>query len=63
MNIELIATKDLPDNILQDICKLKQQHWKYSIPEQMKWIKRNLTQDDIHVLLYNTPHCMNDILA
>jgi hypothetical protein len=51
MIFEFITHKDISGNALNRICMLKQQHWHYSIQEQLKWIEKNLRYNDIHVLL------------
>jgi predicted GNAT family N-acyltransferase len=48
---ELVKNKDLSFKNLKKVADLKCQHWKYSIDEQVKWIKENIKDNDSHLLL------------
>ena len=39
-------------NDIQNICKLKNSHWKYGIKSQLKWFQMNMKDKDIHNLAY-----------
>lgn len=47
----VIENKNLNEYWLKKIAKLKEQHWNYSIESQQKWIRTQLTDKDIHLLL------------
>jgi predicted N-acetyltransferase YhbS len=51
LEIEIRETKDLSEQQIVEINGLKQQHWKYSEAEHMRWFRENIKQDDKHVLL------------
>jgi len=51
--IDFIEHKNITESELEKICILKKQHWDYSIQEQMQWIQKNLTINDVHLLLKN----------
>ena len=38
---------------IKNIIELKQQYWSYPIESQLKWIKNNIHNDDLHVMLYD----------
>lgn len=43
--------KYLTDEELDKIISLKMQHWEYSKESQIKWIKENIDQNDIHLMV------------
>ena len=45
-------TNKLKKNDIQNICKLKNSHWKYGIKSQLKWFQMNMKDKDIHNLAY-----------
>ncbi len=47
----LIKHTELTSAQLDDIIRLKQQHWKYSYECQLNWIKANLQEGDLHLLM------------
>ncbi len=53
MNEEFIIIKheDLTADALNEIVRLKQQHWNYSAESQKKWIQSCLKADDLHLLM------------
>lgn len=51
-HITSISSKNLKRKQVQDICKLKDQEWKFGIKAQVKWYKQNIKKFDIHNLLY-----------
>ncbi|MDR1582690.1 MAG: hypothetical protein LBS55_05440 [Prevotellaceae bacterium] len=65
MNIQFIEHKDITNSILEDICKLKQQHWDYCLEEHKRWVKRNIYEDDIHLVVnqLNTRGGRNNIIG
>ena len=63
MVIDFIENKNIPQNILRNICLLKQQHWDYSIKDQIQWINNNLTGEDVHLILRNNSFVGNEIIG
>ncbi|MGE5629218.1 MAG: GNAT family N-acetyltransferase [Solirubrobacterales bacterium] len=51
--ISFISNKNISKNILSDICEIKSIPWPYSLKSQLAWISNNISDNDIHVLLYN----------
>ncbi|AYD47988.1 GNAT family N-acetyltransferase [Arachidicoccus soli] len=51
MYFQFIRHKDLTLDQLDEICKIKKQVWNYSIVQHKDWIKSNLKENDIHVLM------------
>lgn len=51
LEITIRETKELSEQQIIEINNLKQQHWKYSEAEHMRWFRENIRQDDKHVLL------------
>ena len=51
LEITIIESKDLSEQQIIEINVLKQQHWKYSAAEHMRWFRENIKPDDKHVLL------------
>ncbi len=47
----IIKHEELTDDYLDEIIRLKQQHWDYSFKSQKKWIQSYLKADDIHLLM------------
>lgn len=52
-DICFIDHKQLSQTILDEIIGVKSVAWPYSYQEQYQWIKNNLKDSDIHVLLYS----------
>lgn len=48
-----IQHSKLSQSLLNEIIKVKTAAWPYSYDEHYKWIKSNLKNSDIHVLLYD----------
>ena len=47
MNSLIIKSKltdKLKKNDIQNICKLKNSHWKYGIKSQLKWFQMNMKE-------------------
>ncbi|MBJ9722867.1 hypothetical protein I5515_13775 [Acinetobacter calcoaceticus] len=49
--IKLIAHKEITENELNEVVRIKSAQWHYSYDEQLQWIKKNIKDLDIHVLL------------
>jgi len=47
----VIKQKDITSDYLDEIIRLKQQHWNYSYESQKEWIVSSLKDDDLHLLL------------
>ncbi len=44
--------KNIKKEQIDSIIQLKEQHWKYGVESQARWIKNHIQGDDIHVLGY-----------
>jgi predicted GNAT family N-acyltransferase len=51
LKIQLIGHRRASDALLEEICRLKAQHWAYSVPDQLQWIRTNLADGDYHLIL------------
>ena len=45
-------TKELKKNQINEICKLKNTHWRYSLKSSLEWFKGNVKKNDIHNFIY-----------
>lgn len=50
-HIKLIVHKEITEDELNEVIRIKSAQWHYSYEEQLQWIKKNLKNTDIHVLL------------
>jgi len=50
--LKTILTKKLKKDVILDICKLKNTHWKYGVRSQLKWFHEYIKDNDIHNLVY-----------
>lgn len=53
LEVLYIQHDKLTQPLLDEIIKVKTAAWSYSYDEHYKWIKSNLKNSDIHVLLYD----------
>jgi predicted GNAT family N-acyltransferase len=53
MNIQFISHDKIDEKSMIEICKVKDESWPFGLNEQKNWIKHNIKNNDIHVLLYN----------
>lgn len=60
MKTKYIFHKDITENELLEVIKIKSIAWPYSLENQLQWIKDNIEDDDIHVLLMDEK---NDVKA
>lgn len=51
-HIKLIAHKEITEDELNEVIKIKSAQWHYSYEDQLQWIQKNIKDADIHVLLY-----------
>ncbi len=51
LRLEVITHRDISQEELLGIIKIKQVSWNYPIESQMLWIERNLSEEDIHCIL------------
>lgn len=49
----LISHKNLIEEQLDQILRIKSVSWPYTYEQQLEWMKHNIKDSDIHVLLYN----------
>lgn len=49
--LSLISASEVSSSQLEEIIKIKSTAWNYSFDKQIAWIKENLKDTDIHVLL------------
>lgn len=47
----LIKHAELTEPILNQICGLKSVRWNYTLEQHKEWIKNNILNDDIHLLV------------
>ena len=47
-----LKTNDLNKNLIKEILKLKETHWKNGLISQKKYFKKNILKDDEHIILY-----------
>ena len=52
MQFDFIKHNKITENLIYKISKLKMQHWIYPIEEQINWFKKNIKEEDVHLLLY-----------
>lgn len=50
--IDFIDNIDVSEEKISQIIQLKEQHWKHGFDSQYSWIKTNINDGDIHVMLY-----------
>lgn len=53
MEIKFITHSECSESLLYKIGTLKKQHWDYPVLEQMRWFNDNLSDQDIHVCIFN----------
>jgi len=51
--IKVIKHSDIDQDTLQEIVKIKQLSWNYSMEQHLLWIKDNLNNNDYHFLLFD----------
>ncbi|MBC5837038.1 GNAT family N-acetyltransferase [Flavobacterium muglaense] len=51
--LSIVKQKDISEQELLEVCKIKSVFGDYSIGSQKQWILKNLYEDDLHFLLYN----------
>lgn len=56
MEIKFITHSECSEVLLYEICTLKKQHWDYPVLEQIRWFNDNLSDDDIHVCIFDRDH-------
>jgi len=52
IQINSLTTRQLSKSDILNICKLKNQHWKYGLNSNLKWFKKNIKKKDIHNLFF-----------
>ena len=52
MQFDFVKHIDINENLIYKISKLKMQHWSYPVEEQINWLKKNIKDEDVHLLLY-----------
>lgn len=52
LHIEVRDTEQLTIDYIQQINRLKNQHWSHSKEEHMKWFEENINSDDEHLMLW-----------
>ncbi len=53
MEVRFVNHLDCPSELIKNICILKKQHWNYPIIEHIKWFNNNLSDEDLHVCIFN----------
>ena len=51
INLISVRTKDLTKKQILSICKLKNSFWRWTVSEQLKWLKKNVKKMDINNML------------
>ncbi len=53
MNIEFVSFRhsELSEEYLDEMIRLKQQHWPHPYESQRRWVKENLEEGDIHLFM------------
>ena len=51
-HIKLIKHQDITEIDIKEIVNLKSKQWKFSLDRQLQWIKKNIKNSDLHVILY-----------
>ena len=51
--LKIYSTKNLDQNLTNKILKLKSTYWKNNLSSQKKWFKKNLFNNDIHIIIEN----------
>lgn len=54
--IEIVETRDLPVNKIKKINSLKNQHWKHSEIDHMRWFEDNMRKDDLHLIIWENDY-------
>ena len=52
INILSLKTSQLDRALINNILKLKNTHWKKGMKSQSKFFKKNISKNDIHILLF-----------
>ena len=52
IELKNIKTKYLSKELINNICALKESHWRFGLPSQKKWFKKNNQKNDFHNLLF-----------
>ncbi len=52
MEIEIAETSELSLNSIRVINKLKNQYWKHTEEEHLRWFKDNILSEDLHIQLF-----------
>ena len=50
--LKSILSSNLPKDLLTEISKLKNEHWKYTLKIQLNWFRNNIKKKDIHNCLF-----------
>jgi len=50
--VKSILSSNLSEDLLIEISKLKNEHWKYTLKNQLNWFKNNIKRKDIHNCLF-----------
>lgn len=57
--VKLIRHCEASNKLLEKIANIKSVRWSYSLEQQLLWMKNNLQQNDVHLLVY----AENDLIA
>lgn len=52
IEIEIIKTSELSVDYIESVNDLKNQHWKHTKEEHMKWFRENIRSDDEHLMVW-----------
>lgn len=49
--VQFCETQELSERDFRSIIAIKQQHWDYSIDSQIKWFRKNIFDNDFHIII------------
>lgn len=60
LKVEFLKTDELSEETIGIINSLKNQYWKHTKKEHMKWFKENIKPNDEHLLIWGG-YCLTRI--
>jgi len=52
ITIAFTKNSEVSFDLKKEIIGVKAEHWNYTFSEHSKWMDENLTEDDVHIILY-----------
>lgn len=53
MKVVILSHKNIDIKVLNDIIEIKNVAWSYSVEQHKQWIRENIKDKDLHILLYS----------